>query len=114
MDIQVDDSRLPAEDLDEFLARMQVVRKPATKNAWDFVCSSTGTQLGRMYRIWGKTLQAVCKVHKDCTCMVEEEWFDVSVQEASLVLGRWICLGKFSNLAEHSAEAQKIVRSRRH
>ena len=89
------------------------IQPPQGRYPRDFKRISSGRSIARMYCMWnGATYKALCKVHKQCSLMVQVAWFADS-DAAVGACCRWIMSAGTLNEEDHWAAAQAILRAHR-
>ena len=97
------------QDVARVLACFQLKHAPPRDFPRSIFCDCTGKRLARMRLMWKKTLKVTCKVHHDCSLLIERFWFS----DPEVVMYRWAALAKFANKAEHALAAEQIRAARR-
>ena len=68
------------------------------------------TPAGRLYSVWGRTFKSVCRVHRNCTLMVNTKWFD-SPWSAEVASYEWLARARLTTQNGHETEAQQLLQS---
>lgn len=101
------------ESLDESLARLKLrasrMAYPMDLETMPDIVDSEPRPVGRLYFVWGRTFKMTCRCHKNCSIMLNTNWFP-SADSARRATLEWAARAVQSSEDEHFSEARRVLK----
>lgn len=81
-----------------------------SKDSFPFDVDQGTVPIARVHKMWNTTVKAVCKRHRNCSCMLLASWFN-NFDAATAVAVEWAVAGTSTSEAVHWAQSKRLIES---